>query len=689
MPLKAAPWVSGFILAAASGRAAAQDAVQPETPEVTIHGESIERPPKDSGVAGSVIRGESLHGAGLRASEALRNQPGVQVVETGGLGAPATASLRGATAADTPVYLAGIRLNDDVGGTADLSLVPLWLIDRVEIYRGNAPIEADRLGPGGAIFFEPRLPQRTTAGVGGMLGSFGAKNGFAYAGLKTGPVASLVGVSAEAADNDYSYLNDHGTLLDRSRDSVDRRTNADASSVDGWGLARIDLGGAARADLLVNAIRREQGVPSLALLPTRAAREETERALVSLSTSVPFGRSGEHVLESKTSAIASRTSFHDPLYELFLQATDLVVSARRLEQSLSANLELNSAVRLRPATTFSYERIRRDPDDIPLDRAHRAFARAATTLEADVSSNFILRLLASGECHDTHGDDARVCDLLLPSGRIGAELDLPHVALLANVGRYARVPTLGELYGVSGVIRGNPGLNPEQGFTAEVGVRAQIGRPAALGGLAIDAFAYLRAADDLIAYLRAAQGYVAPYNVGAARVIGAEAAIVAPIFSFLRFETSITLQDPRDTSAARTTVNDILPFRSRLIFTPRLTAGTTFDEASVLRYLGGTASFTYQSSRYVDPAGLGVVAEQGSLDLMADAKWFGEHLTTRVRVSDVLDAPRTDVIGFPLPGRSAYVSSRWRRRIVTSQRRLRRRGARASMSRMRVPTKRE
>ena len=92
----------------------------------------------------------------------LRTQPGVAVTESGGYGAPSTAAIRGATAADTPVYLAGIRLNDDVGGTADLSLVPLWLIDRVEIYRGNAPLEADRLGPGGAIFFEPRRPDDGT-----------------------------------------------------------------------------------------------------------------------------------------------------------------------------------------------------------------------------------------------------------------------------------------------------------------------------------------------------------------------------------------------------------------------------------------------------------------------------------------------------------------------------------------------
>ena len=66
------------------------------------------------------------------------------------------------TAAETPVYLAGVRINDDVAGAADLSTLPLWLIDRVEIYRGNAPLEADRFGIGGAIFFEPLRPREPT-----------------------------------------------------------------------------------------------------------------------------------------------------------------------------------------------------------------------------------------------------------------------------------------------------------------------------------------------------------------------------------------------------------------------------------------------------------------------------------------------------------------------------------------------
>ena len=115
----------------------------------------------DPSIAGSVIPEERLEAAGAQTPELLRTQPGVGVTETGGYGSLSTATIRGATAAQTPVYLGAVRLNDDVGGTADLSLVPPWLLRRVEIYRGNAPLRADQLGIGGAIFFEPKRPTRS------------------------------------------------------------------------------------------------------------------------------------------------------------------------------------------------------------------------------------------------------------------------------------------------------------------------------------------------------------------------------------------------------------------------------------------------------------------------------------------------------------------------------------------------
>jgi outer membrane receptor protein involved in Fe transport len=133
--------------------------------EVTVQGDRNETTPggRDPSIASSVVAGHRLSAPGLQAQDVLRTQPGVVVTESGGFGAPSAACIRGANAADTPVYLAGVRLNDDVGGTADLSMIPLWLIHRIEIYRGNAPLEADRLGPGGRPSSTQSAPRKPPA----------------------------------------------------------------------------------------------------------------------------------------------------------------------------------------------------------------------------------------------------------------------------------------------------------------------------------------------------------------------------------------------------------------------------------------------------------------------------------------------------------------------------------------------
>ena len=47
-------------------------------------------------------------------------------------------SHRGATSAQTPIYLAGVRLNDELTGTVDLSSLPLWMLHRIEANRVRA-----------------------------------------------------------------------------------------------------------------------------------------------------------------------------------------------------------------------------------------------------------------------------------------------------------------------------------------------------------------------------------------------------------------------------------------------------------------------------------------------------------------------------------------------------------------------
>jgi vitamin B12 transporter len=668
-------WLVACASTCVAGRARADDLPSPSSPsgatvsgapvdeaaaaEVVVRGDALRDPvgPRDPAVASSVVTRDRLVEPGLEAQDILRTQPGVAVTESGGYGAPATAAVRGATAEDMPVYLAGVRLNDDVGGTADLSLVPLWLIDRIEIYRGNAPLDADRLAPGGAIFFEPRRPTDEAGGVGYSGGSWGSCKGWAYAGARSGPVAVLAGVSADHATNRYPFIDDHGTLFEPANDTIATRQNADETTLEGWSLARVDLGAGATLDVLANAITREQGVPSLGLVQTRMSRERADRGLVGLAATVPLGHEGRATLDAKTALIVGSTAISDPLLELPLQIRELHIIGRRVEQTIGATVDVTDALRIRPMATVAHEGIERDPDDIPLAQAHREFARVALGAEERVSDMLRLHALASAECHHTGAIPDEVCDVLAPTGRLGAELGTRRLRLLVNAGRYVRVPTLGEVFGVSGTVRGNPGLTPETGATGDVGVRAQTARGVVLDGAYVDAFVFARWADRLIAYERSGPAFVTPYNVGAARVLGAEVLTGLALTPIVRIEVAATALDPRDTSPGRTTVNDILPFRSRFIAAPRVRADWKRRSRHGVSGVGGEVRGLYQSSRYVDPAGLGVIGQQATVDVEGDVSFFDGLLTIRGRVADLFDATRTDIIGYPLPGRSLYAGA--------------------------------
>jgi iron complex outermembrane receptor protein len=461
-------------------------------------------------------------------------------------------------------------------------------------------------------------------------------------------------VSADHATNRYPFVNDHGTLFEPGTATVDLRQNADEETLDAWGVGHVDLGNGARVDVVANGITREQGVASLALLPTRRARERTDRALGGVDLRVPIPCAAHAVVESQTSVLAGSSTYDDPLRELALYTTHLQEGGWRVGESLGMRLEPTDRWRIRPVVDLAHEQIVRDPDDIPAGRARREFARAAVSTEYAIAEDIAVHALASGECHHTGARGSAACDVLEPTGRVGVELGHDRIQGYANAGRYVRIPTLGEVYGIASTVHGNPDLRPEDGLTVDAGVRLRSRRGGAFDGAFLDAFGFARWARGLIAYERGGQGFVVPYNVGAARVVGAEILGGAGFFRLLRAEVAATVLDPRDTSPDRTTVNDVLPYRSRLVVAPQLRADWKRRGSQGVTGAGGSAGLVYQSSRYADPAGLGVIDPQTTVDVDAYVAFFGGVLTIRGRVADLFDAPRTDIVGYPLPGRSAY-----------------------------------
>ena len=639
-------------LLAACGWCVAARAEEPLT--ITVEGER--RPEGELAsepfVASSRVTRERLAAPGVRVPDVLRSEAGVQIAEAGGLGAPATASIRGATAAQTPVYLGGVRLNDQVGGVADLSTIPLWLVERVDLYRGNAPFEADELGLGGAIFFEPRRPQRNEAAAGATLGSFGTRAGFGYFSLGDDRAGVLVGLSGERADNDYAFTDNRGTLFQTSDDARRARSNADSHLRDAWILGRARLSERVRLELMLNNVSRAQGVPKLALVPSRSARAELSRTLAALTARIGLNASGRELLTLRTSLLDGATKLHDPERELGTLSEETALRGRRVEQRVALELGLTERVKLAFSADGSAETLARE-DGAATSAAKASALGGVTRLDWRFWRKASVVGVLGAACRSTE-PGAHGCEHFEPTGRLGVGWRGQGYTLFANVSRYQRQPTLGELYGAGILVRGNAELRPELGLSADAGVRGLL----RLGAwtLHAESSAFVRGARDLVTYVRTAQGYVVPVNVGRARVAGVELGMGARAFEHLEVGCNVTLLDPRDTTEGRRLQNDFLPFMSRLVLGPRvlLTTGDLGEGALKRADLG--ADVTYLSNRFADAGGLIVIPEQTTLGVTGAASWLTGVVVTRLRLANVLDAQRFDIVGYPLPGRSVYAS---------------------------------
>lgn len=652
--------IAAVLLAVLTSPASAS-AADTDGEEVLVRGHLVTPASRDHSVASTVIRADRLRAPGLRTADLLRSQPGLQVAESGGAGALATAGVRGASSAQTPVYVGGIRINDDIAGTADLSLVPLWLMRRVEIYRGNAPVQADRAGIGGAIFFDPERPSDLRPTAGAMVGSFGARSAWGYTGIGDDRSAAAVGVQHEEATNDYEYVSDRGARFDPSSARTVRRSNAEVRTTDVWALGTARIGARGRLDLLFNGVARTQGLPGLAVLPTEQASAAQQRHLAAVSLTVPCGADQRCTVTTTTATLFGRVLTSDPLEELGLDSRRVETHAARVDQSILVRLGLAPGLTATSIVRAAVEHLGIDSASAARLRARRFTTTGATRLDWSVTDLVTLHASSHVSCDATRSETsedagtASACGALTPSVRAGVEVGSRAAMVMANIARYGRVPTLGERYGVSASVRGSEALRPEAAISGDLGVRLHA------SVVDVEIFAFARQADDLIAYVRAAPGYIVPYNVGRAAVRGGEAYVVFVPSRFLEIDAAATLLDARDESTGRQTINDVLPFRSRIILAPRVSLKTSGWRAMGVGRTLLAASYVYQSNRYADAAGLVVIPEQGNMDLEIMADTTSGRVRARVRLANVLDEPRFDLVGYPLPGRAVYAAMelRW------------------------------
>jgi vitamin B12 transporter len=626
--------------------------VQVNAPSLLARGEA------DPTAFSSVLDRDDLDTPGASVTDLLIRLPSVQITRRGGDADLSTLSLRGASPAQTPVYLGLVRINDDFTGTADLSALPTFVLRRIEVYRGAAPAFLEDAGFGGAVLLDLVYPTKPAFSVGTTIGTLGERELTTAGAMGSDRGGVAISARLSRSDNDYTYIDDGGTRFSEADDRVVSRDNADHASVDVWGTAKIRLGSRSSLSTFVNGFSRAQGLTGLGLVPAREARGEMVRELASASLTTRCGddpNAESCVIETSVFGKRTASSIDDPLLELPSPVRFQNTTSESGGLAARLSLTLIDLIGIEAGVMHKGERLAIDtPGSLGL-RAFRDTARAYGTASMNILDIVEYAISGAVAVHRTRGPGPDV-NYLAPATRIGVGAHpIDELSVMINGSYSLRVPTLAEAYGSSEIVKGNPLLRPERGVGADAGLRFE--STSVANRLALEAVGFVRSAEDLIAYRRTSVGVLVPFNIGSALVAGGEFSAALRLFGSLDLESNLTLTHGRDTTEGSPFLDQSVPFLAPITSssTARFDLARIIEAPSLPRFAFET-TFSYRAARTVDPAGLVELGDQKLWDAAISWGIFRADSQLELRVANLLDDRTTDTVGYPVPGRALHLS---------------------------------
>ncbi len=581
----------------------------------------------------TVVDRDALDATGATSvADALEARSAV-FVKRYGPGGLASLSLRGTGAAQTLVLLDGHRIADPQLGQLDLGLLPAGVVEAVEVAHGAASGLYGTDGIGGVVQVRTLTPGGPRARLDLRTGAWGERGG-ALVLAGGGPrLSAVVAADRDLAAGDYLYVD--STRFDPAtqtlgvtapRANADVRRDALFARVSARAGRWLGTAGALATDA-------ERGI--FAFSGASGARQ-TDRALrLWTDHSVRWGATRVRI-----GGLAQTASLRYASPALGLDDTGQTAAA-------SARAEADRVVRVGGGTwhlTAGAE-ARGGRAEHP-SLAAQADETAQAVFASAVAEHGPVRLYPAVRLDRVAAPTGETLTALSP--QVGVNVGVAAgLWLKASAGRAFRAPTFNDRFWLPG---GDPGLRPERGWTADVGVAARAG----WGGLSVsaEATAFASALRDQIVWRpgRFPDGfYWAPQNVGTTRTRGAEVSGRVRWGDARRFAEAGGLAAWTD--ATDRTDPAASSFGQRLLYVPaRLTRADLAIGAGPLRldagleHTGARATAS-DGSAALPPATVASAGLSGRLRVGPAAAVLA------VRVENLLDARYALVRQYPMPPR--------------------------------------
>jgi outer membrane cobalamin receptor len=622
----------------------------------------------DPTASGLVIELQRRVQTGEVLADVLPEVPGANVMRTGGYGSLTSVAIRGGDSRHTTVFLGNVPLNGPDTGGYDLSLVPLDAYQRVEVYRGGAPLWFNDSAIGGVVRLVPRTARSTSVSTeveGGSFGTWSADATGSFAAPSWNVFLSGGGLRTE---NNFSYADDGGTTFTDEDDVLRERQNAHV--MDGHGFLHAQLFDERQElSLIAFGLFREQGEPGPASAPALQAERRTARGFASIAYQA---EDTVWTMPARLLALSSfglnQDAFRDELAEIGIGRHDADDRAITGQGRIALSLEPWSW--LEATAVFSARHDRYNPEDAFVTVSQQPSYRSRGSEGLEARFHFELGPVATELRPSIRFEQSRAAILTPPSDSVAGagEPELrsrstsgttyrfgalvapqPWLNVVGSASSGSRLPSILELFGDRALLVANPRLIAERSRSVEGGVTLT---PCwDVGCLNFEARVFRLWVHDLIRFRKTSQFTSIAQNIDSGNIFGAELGLHTELFRHAAISASMTLSRTRDGDSSRS-----LPMRPDRLIYARVEgkAGriikSWLDDARVF------VDVEHRSAHFLDPANL--IEKPARTWIGAGVRLYSadERVSLAATMHDLFDAGGADLLGFPIPGRRFTVS---------------------------------
>ena len=466
-----------------------------EISEVFIHGKFLDLPVTKVSENITVINREEIRSSpATSVEEVLAQITGFDIRRRGGNGVQADISLRGSSFEQVLILVNGVRMNDSQTGHNSMS-VPFDLasVERIEVIKGPAARRFGQNAYAGVINIVTKPAAEDTATVSASGGDFGTYSLGLGTHMSTEKVAHFVQLNSSSSEG-YRYNTDYkiNNIFYQNQFRV------------------------ASANVRFQAGIQEKKFGANGFYATAAATdqyEETQASVVSLSAdrkwdswtfnSNIYWRRGQDIYEY----VRGRPE----LYRNIHIGNNIGGEINTTLNSALGRTGLGVEIRKEFLASNNLGRRERFITQLFLEH-HFSFFDDRMDIAPGISWS----------AYDREGN------FLYPGVDVGYNLS-PNHKIYGNAAKVSRIPTFTDLYYLSKTEAGNPFLQPEHAFSAEVGYRYH------RNGLELKASGFLRDTDNSIDWVKASENELwRAENIGSIYTQGIELELRQQLNSFVQ-----------------------------------------------------------------------------------------------------------------------------------------------------------